>query len=246
MRIAVVNADGAPSVTPSGSYIRITSFVYASPKSAWTDASRQIREWRYASMKTVCPIGKCWWKAFQNWCTRQEDDHWRAQYLAMAANTSVIRAQRGMWKIQSTNRVRSSSFTRRGEGLLLEDAVGGEPAVGIWANRTISLRRNFNLVTNEAEMRRMNNSLAKSYLAQIALQIRVMAKASQAVLFLAGCLVMGSSEVWAHGKASSAEVSERMIVFPDIEGGKTLVTDLHMHSVFSDGHVWPGTRVERT
>ena len=75
----------------------------------------------------------------------------------------------------------------------------------------------------------MNNSLAKSYLAQIALQIRVMAKASQAVLFLAGCLVMGSSEVWAHGKASSAEVSERMIVFPDIEGGKTLVTDLHMH-----------------
>ena len=35
-----------------------------------------------------------------------------------------------------------------------------------------------------------------------------------------------------------------MIVFPDIAGGKTLVTDLHMHSVFSDGHVWPRTRVE--
>ena len=55
---------------------------------------------------------------------------------------------------------------------------------------------------------------------------------------------MVSSEVWAHGKASTAEASERMIVFPDIEGGSTLVSDLHMHSVFSDGHVWPRTRVE--
>ena len=55
---------------------------------------------------------------------------------------------------------------------------------------------------------------------------------------------MLSSETWAHGKASSAEFSERMIVFPDIAGGKTLVTDLHMLSVFSDSHVWPRTRVE--
>ena len=90
----------------------------------------------------------------------------------------------------------------------------------------------------------MNHCSAKTYLAQTASQIRVMAKASQCALLLAGCLAMVSSEVWAHGKASSAEVSERMIVFPDIDGGKTLVTDLHMHSVFSDGHVWPRTRVE--
>ena len=69
-------------------------------------------------------------------------------------------------------------------------------------------------------------------------------KSSQCALFLVGCVVVVSSEVWAHGKASTAEASERMIVFPDIEGGSTLVSDLHMHSVFSDGHVWPRTRVE--
>ncbi len=31
--------------------------------------------------------------------------------------------------------------------------------------------------------------------------------------------------------------------FPDIEGFVTLKTDLHMHSVFSDGNVWPTIRV---
>ena len=32
-------------------------------------------------------------------------------------------------------------------------------------------------------------------------------------------------------------------VFPNIEGYVTLKTDLHMHSVFSDGEVWPTIRV---
>ena len=41
-------------------------------------------------------------------------------------------------------------------------------------------------------------------------------KSSQCALFLAGCLAVASLEVWAHGKAFTAEVSERMIVFPDI------------------------------
>jgi hypothetical protein len=36
----------------------------------------------------------------------------------------------------------------------------------------------------------------------------------------------------------------RTIVFPDTDAYRTLVVDLHMHSVFSDGHVWPRTRVE--
>ena len=31
----------------------------------------------------------------------------------------------------------------------------------------------------------------------------------------------------------------RKIEFPDIKGYQTLVCDLHMHSVFSDGSVWP-------
>lgn len=35
----------------------------------------------------------------------------------------------------------------------------------------------------------------------------------------------------------------RKIVFPDIPGYKTLKTDLHQHTVFSDGSVWPDIRV---
>ncbi len=34
------------------------------------------------------------------------------------------------------------------------------------------------------------------------------------------------------------------LTYPDIEGYKTLKTDLHMHSVFSDGNVWPTIRVQ--
>ncbi len=36
----------------------------------------------------------------------------------------------------------------------------------------------------------------------------------------------------------------RAIVFPDIPGYHTLKVDLHQHSVFSDGDVWPTIRVE--
>ena len=32
--------------------------------------------------------------------------------------------------------------------------------------------------------------------------------------------------------------------YPDIEGYKTLKTDLHIHTVFSDGNVWPNIRVQ--
>tara|TARA_E500000331_G_scaffold1704_1_gene1753 strand:+ start:178 stop:1374 length:1197 start_codon:yes stop_codon:yes gene_type:complete len=48
-----------------------------------------------------------------------------------------------------------------------------------------------------------------------------------------------------HGSSGSSEekISERNIVFPNVEGYTTLVTDLHTHSVFSDGHVWPKIRV---
>jgi hypothetical protein len=37
--------------------------------------------------------------------------------------------------------------------------------------------------------------------------------------------------------------SSRAITFPDVPGYKTLKTDLHQHSVFSDGDVWPTIRV---
>ena len=43
----------------------------------------------------------------------------------------------------------------------------------------------------------------------------------------------------AHGPAH-----DRAIQFPDVAGYKTLVCDLHMHTVFSDGSVWPDIRVE--
>ena len=37
--------------------------------------------------------------------------------------------------------------------------------------------------------------------------------------------------------------NDRKIEFPDLPGLKTLVCDLHMHTVFSDGSVWPNIRV---
>ena len=37
--------------------------------------------------------------------------------------------------------------------------------------------------------------------------------------------------------------NDRIIDFPDLPGFKTLVCDLHMHTVFSDGSVWPNIRV---
>lgn len=37
---------------------------------------------------------------------------------------------------------------------------------------------------------------------------------------------------------------ERVITFPDIPGYVTLKCDLHMHTVFSDGSVWPNIRVQ--
>lgn len=36
----------------------------------------------------------------------------------------------------------------------------------------------------------------------------------------------------------------REIVFPDLPGYQTLICDLHSHTVFSDGKVWPTVRVE--
>jgi hypothetical protein len=50
-----------------------------------------------------------------------------------------------------------------------------------------------------------------------------------------------------HGRAAEDArdpVGNRAIEFPDVAGYRTLVVDLHSHSVFSDGHVWPKIRVE--
>lgn len=49
---------------------------------------------------------------------------------------------------------------------------------------------------------------------------------------------------WAHGPvAVGDDRPDRLIEFPDIQHYQTLIVDLHTHSVFSDGHVWPNIRV---
>lgn len=37
---------------------------------------------------------------------------------------------------------------------------------------------------------------------------------------------------------------DRKIEFPDVEGFQTLVVDLHIHTIFSDGYVWPTIRID--
>ena len=41
-----------------------------------------------------------------------------------------------------------------------------------------------------------------------------------------------------------AQDTDRKIQFPDVEGFKTLKCDFHIHTVFSDGQVWPNIRIE--
>ena len=41
-----------------------------------------------------------------------------------------------------------------------------------------------------------------------------------------------------------SHVADRAVVFPDVPGYQTLVCDFHMHTVFSDGSVWPDVRVQ--
>ena len=62
-----------------------------------------------------------------------------------------------------------------------------------------------------------------------------------------------TTHVFGHGAASAPategdpaaliQAEARKIIFPDTARHKTLVVDLHTHTVFSDGHVWPKIRV---
>ena len=57
-------------------------------------------------------------------------------------------------------------------------------------------------------------------------------------------VLLASSLLYAHGGANAPKnVGDRAIEFPDTEQYMTLAVDLHTHSVFSDGHVWPKIRV---
>jgi hypothetical protein len=48
----------------------------------------------------------------------------------------------------------------------------------------------------------------------------------------------------AHSGYALGQHHDRAIEFPDIPGYRTLKCDLHMHTVFSDGSVWPSIRVQ--
>ncbi|MGB6153416.1 MAG: Sb-PDE family phosphodiesterase [Pricia sp.] len=51
------------------------------------------------------------------------------------------------------------------------------------------------------------------------------------------CVVISNAQDHSH-------VGAQPLTYPDIEGYKTLKTDLHQHTVFSDGDVWPKIRVQ--
>jgi hypothetical protein len=55
--------------------------------------------------------------------------------------------------------------------------------------------------------------------------------------------LFASSHGLAHGGVQPQPAAARVIEFPDTAEYKTLVLDLHTHSVFSDGHVWPTVRI---
>ena len=64
-------------------------------------------------------------------------------------------------------------------------------------------------------------------------------------VLLVAQLSLWSVAVFGHGKVDGlVAYNDRMIEFPDTDNHLTLVVDLHTHSVFSDGHVWPVIRVE--
>ena len=56
------------------------------------------------------------------------------------------------------------------------------------------------------------------------------------------CFLLFSSVAFA--QPTHSHVHDRPIHFPDTENYRTLVCDFHMHTVFSDGSVWPTIRVE--
>lgn len=57
-------------------------------------------------------------------------------------------------------------------------------------------------------------------------------------LLLAGLLCFG-----AELQAQAVKRAEEKVKLPDIPGYQTLKCDFHMHTVFSDGHVWPSFRL---
>jgi len=62
-------------------------------------------------------------------------------------------------------------------------------------------------------------------------------------IWAAGIFWFVSLPALGHGVVPNSPANDREIHFPNVEGYETLVLDLHTHSVFSDGHVWPTIRI---
>ena len=57
-------------------------------------------------------------------------------------------------------------------------------------------------------------------------------------------LLIFSNLIFAHGRVGGFVDHEPTVInFPDTNEYKIFTVDLHTHSVFSDGHVWPTVRV---
>ena len=59
-------------------------------------------------------------------------------------------------------------------------------------------------------------------------------------------LVCCTITIYTYSQAGHSHRMERSLKFPDIAGYKTMKCDLHQHTVFSDGHVWPNIRVQES
>ena len=57
-------------------------------------------------------------------------------------------------------------------------------------------------------------------------------------------LVSAAPAALAHDLAKPRDDTRPIADFPSLGALKVLSVDLHTHSVFSDGHVWPGLRAE--
>ncbi len=64
----------------------------------------------------------------------------------------------------------------------------------------------------------------------------------RSLAFLAVVLLVGTT-LSGHGGVRTGKAGDRVIEFPDTAEYQTLVVDLHTHTVFSDGHVWPNIRM---
>lgn len=58
------------------------------------------------------------------------------------------------------------------------------------------------------------------------------------------CVLLLTGAIAGAAGAQQRAQPDRVIEFPDVPGYVTLKTDLHVHTVFSDGSVWPDIRVQ--